>query len=375
MLLDDLAPDCVTSQPSQLFPPLESRENRVPPAPSGASEVADIVDQLTGEWQANWIQVLWHSSEPQPELLYSAGSASDETRAQDNIRSRIAVAAQDSLHNAGKRGAFYSFVEGASLTAAMVFESGVITITGFIDNLNDAAAARRRASLDRLLPLVKPFFAQWLATRKALARIQSMQQAIQISDVAIMMLGDEAEIIYTNVAADRLLLAQDGLRRHGNRLACSSFSDTLRLHAAVEQFAGQRGKEKGLSPVLALAREGRRPLTFALATALPRHGALRDQVKAIAYVFDPEEDLTAIVEPACRLYQLSHSETRLTCALVEGLSLAEAAVRLGLQEQTARSYLKHVFGKTATKRQAELVQLMLKSAVRFASQGRTQTFA
>ena len=84
--------------------------------------------------------------------------------------------------------------------------------------------------------------------------------------------------------------------------------------------------------------------------------------------------MTAIVEPVCRLHGLSQSETRLTCALIGGESLGCAAKIIGVREQTARSYLKQIFVKTDTNRQAELVQLMLKSAVRLSSSGVTRAF-
>ena len=71
MLLDDAVLDCGSPQPSPSFTPLETiKKNPIPPASSGKGEVADIVDRLTGEWQASWIQVQWHSPEVQPELLY-----------------------------------------------------------------------------------------------------------------------------------------------------------------------------------------------------------------------------------------------------------------------------------------------------------------
>ena len=77
--------------------------------------------------------------------------------------------------------------------------------------------------------------------------------------------------------------------------------------------------------------------------------------------------LTPLVEPACKLYALTPVETRLACLLARGVSLAEAAEAMHVREQTARSYLKQIFLKTETKRQAELVWLMLKSSVRTVS--------
>jgi DNA-binding CsgD family transcriptional regulator len=53
---------------------------------------------------------------------------------------------------------------------------------------------------------------------------------------------------------------------------------------------------------------------------------------------------------------LSLSEARLAHALGEGCSLGEAAARLGLTVETARSYSKQIFAKTGTRGQPDLIR-------------------
>ncbi len=60
-----------------------------------------------------------------------------------------------------------------------------------------------------------------------------------------------------------------------------------------------------------------------------------------------------------RLYSLTGAEAELVKLLVEGASIRQAAERRGVATATARSQLKSVFSKTGTKRQGELVQLVL----------------
>jgi DNA-binding CsgD family transcriptional regulator len=54
-------------------------------------------------------------------------------------------------------------------------------------------------------------------------------------------------------------------------------------------------------------------------------------------------------------FNLAHAEARLVVHLVQGASLKSSAEALGVKYETARSYLKSVFLKTGTHRQAELV--------------------
>ncbi|HEY8334348.1 MAG TPA: helix-turn-helix transcriptional regulator [Tardiphaga sp.] len=55
---------------------------------------------------------------------------------------------------------------------------------------------------------------------------------------------------------------------------------------------------------------------------------------------------------------LSHGEARIALALIKGASLVQAAQRLGISHETARTHLKSVFAKTRTNRQSELVVLL-----------------
>jgi DNA-binding CsgD family transcriptional regulator len=62
-----------------------------------------------------------------------------------------------------------------------------------------------------------------------------------------------------------------------------------------------------------------------------------------------------------RLWDLTPAEARLAGRLMQGESLREAADALGVALGTARNQLKHVFAKTDTRRQAELMRLLLQS--------------
>jgi DNA-binding CsgD family transcriptional regulator len=81
-------------------------------------------------------------------------------------------------------------------------------------------------------------------------------------------------------------------------------------------------------------------------------------------VLDPEQDVQRLLAPACHIYRLSAAESRLVCHIVSGSSLSEAAGDLRIQLHTARTYLKKIFFKTQTNRQAELVRVMLSSLLR-----------
>jgi DNA-binding CsgD family transcriptional regulator len=58
------------------------------------------------------------------------------------------------------------------------------------------------------------------------------------------------------------------------------------------------------------------------------------------------------------LFDLTQSEVSFTTALMEGLTVQEAARKCGLTESSGRTYLGRIFAKTGTHRQSELITLL-----------------
>jgi len=59
-----------------------------------------------------------------------------------------------------------------------------------------------------------------------------------------------------------------------------------------------------------------------------------------------------------RLFSLSPAHARLTALLMTGRTVKESALSLGITEGSARQYLRHIFKKTNTKRQADLIRIV-----------------
>jgi DNA-binding CsgD family transcriptional regulator len=69
-------------------------------------------------------------------------------------------------------------------------------------------------------------------------------------------------------------------------------------------------------------------------------------------------DLPSPPEAIVQEYKLTPSELRVLFAIVEVGGIPEVAQVLGISDTTARTHLKHLFEKTNTSRQADLVKLV-----------------
>lgn len=81
----------------------------------------------------------------------------------------------------------------------------------------------------------------------------------------------------------------------------------------------------------------------------------------ILYVCDPSAYKSTREGLVSKLFGLTISEASLAILLADGLTLAECAKQLNINENSARTVSKKIFAKTGTKRQAELIRLILNS--------------
>ena len=87
------------------------------------------------------------------------------------------------------------------------------------------------------------------------------------------------------------------------------------------------------------------------------------------FVFDPQATPNVTADLVRRLFFLSEAEAELTVALCSGKSLDAVASERGVSVHTTRAQLKSIFNKTGTKRQADLMSLVLTSPAYFLNSG------
>lgn len=167
-----------------------------------------------------------------------------------------------------------------------------------------------------------------------------------------------------DLAAD-LLEAGDGLVAVGGRLGASLENENGRLRRLIADLADRPADGPRNGEPIAIQRPSMKaPLQLFV---IPVNDGM-EQVPYLLdgtrnnyaiFIADPEREIR--LEPAIlqQLYGLTPKEAALTQELVQGLGLEEAAVRLEVTANTAKTHLRQIFAKTGAKRQAELVRILL----------------
>jgi DNA-binding CsgD family transcriptional regulator len=82
----------------------------------------------------------------------------------------------------------------------------------------------------------------------------------------------------------------------------------------------------------------------------------------VMFIFESKRDIESHFADISRIFGLTKTEARLTLSIVNGMTAAEYAEKHGISINTAYCQIKEILAKTGTRRQAELVKLVLEHA-------------
>jgi len=139
-------------------------------------------------------------------------------------------------------------------------------------------------------------------------------------------------------------------------------AETRRLRSLIGGCTEPGQGLGGAGGHLRLSREYGLPLTVLIAPHRSRFGWI-DVVRprAVLFITDPEANPGVRPQWLREDFGLTPAEAVVAVEILEADGLQAAARRLGISLATAHTHLAHVFDKTGTRRQAELVRLLLQS--------------
>jgi DNA-binding CsgD family transcriptional regulator/PAS domain-containing protein len=220
----------------------------------------------------------------------------------------------------------------------------------------------------RLLTLLSPHVRRAITISDVLnlktIRSEVLEVTLNALTSGVYLADSFGRIIYTNRAAEQQIENGNVLRIENNRLVPIDRMARARLATVIDEaIAGEAAtKSSGFSVALP-AREG----PGLVAAVLPLHGGERRNLcgafaaMAAIFVQDPIVVPPFLGEAFAKLYGLTGSELRTLLAMAPGLSVKEAAELLGIGDTTARTHLQHIYGKTGTSKQTELLHLFMSS--------------
>jgi DNA-binding CsgD family transcriptional regulator len=235
---------------------------------------------------------------------------------------------------------------------------GVITREGrnayFISLLRPPGTAafdqKDKAALSDLLPhLKRSVKVRDRVVYDRLAR-EGLAEIMDLLPVAFLLVGRNGRVVLKNRVAKELIAREDGLlnpadlRRFITETADAASEDGCPLKG--EHFIISRGAD-------------RLPLICVMypVSGSRLNGEQGSEPAVAVLIKDPQVERFDGLPDFAGAYDLTNAETRLIGLLTAGQGLFEAAEKLGITKNTARTHMRNIYSKVGTHRQSDLIRL------------------
>ena len=190
----------------------------------------------------------------------------------------------------------------------------------------------------------------------------ALEASLDRVPAGVLYLNATGKVLVMSRAAQTLLAHNDGLKATRHGLEAARRSDNVNLQTLIGH-AITTGLGMGTSPggILAIHRPSRKRHLNVLVAPFtsPALIATVERPTVVVIIGNPDSTPELPVQNLRRLYGLTRREADVAVLMATGADTATCSERLGITGDTVRGYLKRIYSKTGTSRQAELVHLLL----------------
>lgn len=188
------------------------------------------------------------------------------------------------------------------------------------------------------------------------------EAALDSLEILAVLVDRTGKVQHMNLLADQRLPGNSGIAVRSGRLVASDALEDVQLQALIQRATAKISRTIGAQSGGAMKIHKPDLTADAIVSVLPAsEWTTRDSLSRCAIVFigAPATVPRTRGKLLIDLYRLTATESRLADCLLQGSDLRDAAEQLSITWATARFHLKRVFAKTGTRRQTELMRLML----------------
>lgn len=191
------------------------------------------------------------------------------------------------------------------------------------------------------------------------AEIARFSAAVDGLSTGVVFVAADLAVLDFNAAAERMLGDRKVVAINNHRLLLPDCEAGRRLRMAIQSCADGRLEDLKTSSAVFESRDGAPALVMHVLPHSKNDASSRGAAVAVVFLTDPEAPVRLPIETLVEQYGLSPSELRVLMGLMQGQVPRAIAEALGIAMPTIRTHLRHLFEKTGTSRQAQLVQLAL----------------
>ena len=323
-----------------------------PPAPSRPS----LVHLFSGAPSPPAVEQLYRESLHQRDPLPYHGLADGKVYTLDEFFTQ-----GDPVHDSFRRQLHEP--SGVRVARLMrIVEPGGVSVWLTITRRHGDFAAPDSLLLAELGPYLRVALRSFVALERERFAASVAGDAIQRLNFGWLTLDAQGHVLESDIQASHVL-DHSGILRRGpaNRLSARPAELDREIADAITTLAAA---PHGRPRALVLSRDPW--LDMLLVPAYRRSTAAGPAPALIAYVHGDSWSSADRCDQLADLFELLPSEARLALALSRGMTIAEAAIELGLTLETARNYSKRIYAKTGARGQPDLVRFIHRSVLAIA---------
>jgi DNA-binding CsgD family transcriptional regulator len=215
--------------------------------------------------------------------------------------------------------------------------------------------AERPQKLGELAVLLQQ--AVLLARSLSLSRAIGLIEGLDLVGQAGLLVDCSGKLFRCNEHA-RQYLDSDVLVSSG-RLSCCTARETSELHKMIDGLCFASGQRSARLRSLVISGRRERALFVQGITLEVDSSHSFGAARALLLIVDPFREREPVsVDDIRRGLGLTEMEAGLLALLQGNVALPQAALRLGIAYETARTHLKNIFNRTDTRRQSEILRLV-----------------
>ena len=229
--------------------------------------------------------------------------------------------------------------------------------------------ATDKALLQSLQPHLETALSLFAESKRSKSELREFYASLDRLMIGVIVLDGTGEIVDTNQAARSICATNPLIRIRNDRIFLNTSKNKNEynriLSAAIQAYEHAEGE--AFVETLRAEATGGEQLDMLIRTVgrIDRYVGTQSPA-VVVYISDGEDRFNMHEKLLEKLFGLTATEARLAALLTNGRTLSEAAVILGVTENTVRGYSKIIFSKLGINRQADLIRVILKSVAMFA---------
>jgi DNA-binding CsgD family transcriptional regulator len=218
------------------------------------------------------------------------------------------------------------------------------------------------AASGQLLEMLIPHVQTALKLRTKVAACDAStvfsEAALDAMSIAALLVTDKGYVRHMNTLAVRCLKAGDGVRLQDGRVVATDSKYSAQFELLLDGGAGMGSAVAG--GAIQISRKRAVAPLHVTAVPVPQKNRIANGDRlAIVFIGDRLQLPKSRLALMRQMYGLSPAEARVADLLMQGFDVREAAERLNGTLESTRFRVKRILAKTGTRRQSELMQLML----------------